>query len=131
MIHFESEYFQKIGFNNNQIKQYFNAARRDLEIAQKSDIPEVVFKFTYDALIKLGITLIAKYDYKVRSVQGHHIKILEKMSQILQNEDIAVIGNKMRHNRNVDFYDGGALITQKDSREYLEFVESMFKKARF
>lgn len=131
MIHFENEYFQEIRFNNNQIKQYFNAARRDLEIAQKSDIPEVIFKFTYDALIKLGITLIAKHGYKVRSIQGHHIKILEKMSQILQNEDIAVSGNKMRQNRNSDFYDGGALITQKDSREYLEFVGEVFKKARF
>lgn len=127
MIHFESEYFQKIDFNNHQIKQYFNAAHRDLEIAQQSDISEVIFKFAYDALIKLGIAIIAEDGYKVRSITGHHAKILEKMSQILRDETVNVIGNKMRQNRNSDFYDGGIFITQKDSREYLEFVENVFK----
>ncbi len=128
MIRLENNYFQRINFTEKQIKRYFRAAKRDLNIAQKSGIPEVVFKFSYDALIKLGIALIAKQGYRVRSIKGHHIKILEKMSQILPDKDITVVGNKMRKDRNFDFYSGGILISKKDSREYLKFIEEIFKK---
>lgn len=127
MIYFENNYFRKIKFTDGQIKQYFRAAKRDLNIASESNVPEIVFKFSYDALIKLGIALIAKRGYKVRSAIGHHVKILEKMSQILRNEDIITFGNKMRKDRNFDFYGGGILISQKDSQEYLKFTSSLFK----
>ena len=83
----------------------------DLKIAEASDITDVIFKFSYDALIKLGITLIAKKGYKVRSTTGHHVKILEKLSQLLKDEDILVLGNKMRQERNVNLYDGGFFVT--------------------
>ena len=63
MIHFESLYFQKINFTQGQLNQYAKSAARDLKIAQESDVPDVVFKFSYDALIKIGITLIAKPGY--------------------------------------------------------------------
>ena len=101
----------------------------DFKIAQSSDISDVIFKFSYDALIKLGIALIAKKGHKIRSTAGHHIKILEKLSQILKEEDILVLGNKMRQERNVNLYDGGCFIGEKDSIEYLKFVKSVFKKA--
>jgi hypothetical protein len=79
MINFESQYFQKLAFKEEQIEQFLKSALHDLKIAQDSDIPDVVFKFSYDALIKLGIVLIAKKGYKVRSTTGHHVKILEKL----------------------------------------------------
>jgi len=113
-------------FTDSQIKRCFKVAKRDLDIAKDSDVPEVIFKFSYDALIKLGIALIADQGYKVRSAVGHHVKILEKMSQILQNKDVAIVGNKMREDRNFDFYNGGILISQKDSQEYLKFVGKIF-----
>lgn len=128
MIDFENKYFRKIDFEHSQIRQYFEAAAKDLAIARSTNIPEVIFKFSYDALIKLGIALIAKSGYKVRSVSGHHVKILEKMSQLLKDEEIDDVGNQMRQKRNLDFYNGGVLITQKDSQEYLEFVEDIFRK---
>ena len=129
MINFESQHFQKLAFKEKQIDQFLISAQHDLEIAENADIPDVVFKFSYDALIKLGIMLIAKKGYKVRSTAGHHIKILEKLSQLLKDEDIVVLGNKMRQERNVNLYDGGIFIRAKDSIEYLEFVKSTFKKA--
>ena len=129
MINFESQHFQKLTFQEKQISQFLLSARHDLKIAKESDVPDVVFKFSYDALIKLGITLIAKKGYKVRSTAGHHIKILEKLSQLLKDEDILVLGNKMRQERNVNLYDGGIFVGEKDSLEYLEFVKSTFKKA--
>ncbi len=129
MINFESQYFQKLAFKEKQIDQFLMSALHDLKIAQDSDVPDVVFKFSYDALIKLGIMLIAKKGCKVRSTAGHHVKILEKLSQILKDEDILVLGNKMRQERNVNLYDGGFFVGEKDSLEYLKFVKSTFKKA--
>ena len=129
MINFESQYFQKLAFKEEQIEQFLKSALHDLKIAQDSDIPDVVFKFSYDALIKLGIVLIAKKGYKVRSTTGHHVKILEKLSQILKDEDVLVLGNKMRQERNINLYDGGFFVGEKDSLEYLKFVKSAFLKA--
>ena len=129
MINFESQHFQKLAFKEKQIDQFLMSARHDLKIAEESDVPDVVFKFSYDALIKLGIALIAKKGYKVRSTAGHHVKILEKVSQLLKDEDILVLGNKMRQERNVNLYDGGFFVGEKDGLEYLEFVKSTFKKA--
>ena len=128
MINFESQYFQKLTFNEEQIGQFLKSALHDLKIAESSDIPDVVFKFSYDAFIKLGIALIAKKGYKIRSKTGHHVKILEKLSQLLKDEDILVLGNKMRQERNINLYDGGFFVGEKDSFEYLKFVKSIFRK---
>ena len=129
MINFESQHFQKLAFKDEQIEQFLKSALHDLKIAEDSDIPDVVFKFSYDAFIKLGIVLIAKKGYKVRSTTGHHVKILEKLSQLLKDEDILVLGNKMRQERNVNLYDGGFFVGEKDSHEYLDFVKNSFNKA--
>lgn len=129
MINFENQYFQKLAFKEEQIKQFIKSALHDLKIAEESDIPDVVFKFSYDALVKLGIALIAKKGYKIRSATGHHVKILEKLSQLLKDEDILVLGNKMRQERNFNLYDGGFFVGEKDSREYLNFVKDVFRKA--
>lgn len=129
MINFENQYFRRLVFSENQIKQLSDSAIHDLKIAESSDVNDVMFKFSYDALIKLGIFLIAKNGYKVRSTTGHHVKILEKLSKILQDNDIVVLANKMRQERNINLYDGGFFVSKKDSCEYLAFVKQSFKKA--
>ncbi len=85
----------------------------------------MIFKFSYDALVKTGITLIAACGCRVKSRQGHHIKILEKLSQILNDKDIQIIGEAMRKKRNLDLYQGGVLISQKEAAEYLHFVKKI------
>ncbi len=80
IMFWQEKYFQKFKFEDSQIKNYLKSSQRDLDIASKSKISEVVFRFSYDALIKLGIFLIAKNGYKVRSIPGHHIKILEQLA---------------------------------------------------
>lgn len=130
MIDFDSEYFQRITFSKKQLDQYIQSAERDLAIAGQTDIAEVIFKFSYDALIKTGIALIAKEGYKTRSKIGHHVKILEKLSQILEDDNVLVLGNKMRQDRNIDLYSGGGHVSQKESIEYLGFVKDVFEKAR-
>ncbi len=129
MINFENQYFRKLAFTDKQIKQFCDSANHDLKIAELSGIKDVVFKFSYDSLIKLGIFLIAKKGYKVRSTSGHHVKILEKLSDILQDNDILIMSNKMRQERNINLYDGVFFISEKDSHEYLNFVKNIFKKA--
>lgn len=130
MTNFETQFFQKLEFMPEQLKQYFESAERDYGIAASDDIPEVQFKFAYDALIKIGIALIAHEGYKVRSQPGHHVKIIDKLSEILADEDIDIMGNTMRQARNKDFYDGGAIITETEAKQYVEFVEQVLEKAK-
>lgn len=65
---------------------------------------------------------------KARSIPGHHKRILEKLSEILQDREILDVGNAMRAKRNLDFYCGGEIISEKEANEYLEFVEGVLKK---
>ncbi|MBD3263992.1 MAG: hypothetical protein GF375_02675 [Candidatus Omnitrophica bacterium] len=130
MINFENRYFQKVPFSDEQAKQFLRPASHDFKIAQDSDIPDVIFKFSYDSLIKIGIALIAKNGYKVRSVAGHHVKILEKLGQLLQYEDVVILGNKMRQERNANLYKGQFFVGEKASSEYLSFVGKVFKKTK-
>jgi len=128
-ISFEPNFFEKRKFEKKAIDKYFDGAIRDFKIAVDSRHPEVIFKFSYDSLIKTGLTLIAFYGYRVKSRQGHHIKILEKLSQILDNKDIEIMGNAMRKKRNLDLYDGGAIISEKEAEEYLNFIKNIIKDA--
>ena len=129
MTIFESKHFTKFKFTPEQIRRYFNNAMRDFRIASEDDHLEVKFSYCYNALIKAGIALIvAKGGVKVRSVAGHHVKIIEKMSEILNDEMVMTIGNAMRSKRNEDFYGGGIFISDKEGAEYLEYVKGVLRK---
>jgi hypothetical protein len=91
-------------------------------IAGRITIPEVRFSYSYSALIKGGIALLSSHGLKVRSATGHHVKVIEKIAQLLGDQSILDIGNVMRTRRNLDLYGGGAEITEKEATEYLDFV---------
>jgi hypothetical protein len=130
-MNFDREYFNKFKFEPDDIKRYLDSALHDLEIAQKDPFAEVQFTYSYQALIKTGIALLAKIGgVKVRSRTGHHVKILEQMSKILNDEAIASIGNAMRIKRNADLYGGGEIVGEKEAQDYLKFVQEMIEKAR-
>lgn len=128
-IIFETKFFQKNKFNEKVILRYFNSASKSFKIAAQNKEPEIIFKFSYDALIKTGITLIALHGYRVKSRRGHHIKILEKLSKILLNKDISIIGDKMRKKRNLDLYEGGIIIDTKETKQYLDFIKQVVLQA--
>ena len=92
--------FEKQKFTDRQIKQYFNSALRDFKIAYDSDVLEIIFRFSYDSLLKIAITICAKNNLRVKSRAGHHIKLLKKLAEYLDNEDIFIMGNEMRKKRN-------------------------------
>lgn len=122
---FEDTYFEKFRFTASQIKRNFDNALKDLNIAKKDKIPEVKFNYAYTALIKSGIALLSLYHVKIKSRPGHHVKIIEKMVEILENDSIADIGNTMRSKRNIDFYGGGVEVTEKECSEYIKFVDKV------
>jgi hypothetical protein len=126
----EKNYFRKFKFTFSQILSYVENAERDLNIARKDQFREVKFTYCYQALIKIGIALQAKNGVKVRSVIGHHVKILEKLSEDLSDPDIFTIGNAMRMKRNKDLYDAGAVITKKEVEDYIVFVSGVIQKAK-
>lgn len=128
-LYFDSKFFQKKEFDKETISKYFRNAVKNFQIALKNKEAEVIFNFSYFALIKTGISLIAFFGYRVRSKVGHHVKILEKLSRILDDEDIEIIGNKMRKKRNLDFYEAEMIVSQREARDYLNFVDGVIKKA--
>ena len=123
---FDPKYFRKMDFSLKQVENYFISAVKDMKIADKYEDPEVRFEFVFKSLIKFGITLIAFHGYKVSSRKGHHQKVLEKMSEILGNNDILIASEVIRKNRNTEFYDGGIIITEKQSKEYLLFLKEVY-----
>jgi len=128
-LFFELKYFEKRKFETKIIKKYFSSAERDFKIARESRHPEAIFKFSYDCLIKIGITLIGSQGYRIKSRTGHHIKILEKLAVILNNKDIEIMGEAMRKKRNFDLYEGGAIISEKEAKEYLNFVKEIIAES--
>jgi len=80
---FDNRYFIKFTFTPDQIEKNLKNAIKDLNIAKKVNILEVKFNYAYNALIKAGITLLSHYHVKIKSVPGHHVRIIEKLAQIL------------------------------------------------
>ncbi len=130
MIKFDDKYFKDFVFTGEQVLKNFENAMKDMRIACEDKIADVKFTYSYDALIKGGIALISRYNKKIKSVPGHHIKIIEVIAKIIGDETVAVIGNAMRVKRNMDFYGGGAEVTEKEAREYMDYVDGVLNKIK-
>ncbi|MBU1121903.1 MAG: orotidine 5'-phosphate decarboxylase [Candidatus Omnitrophica bacterium] len=129
-MNIDNKHFYKFDFTTEQISQHFNNAWKDLDIANKDEILDVKFNYAYTAFIKAGITLLSFYGMKVRSIPGHHVKIIDKIAQSLDDCAIADMGNIMRSKRNSDIYAGGIEITEKECKEYIRFVENVVTRVR-
>lgn len=129
MKKFDNKHFQKFSFTDEQSDRFFQSALRDLKIYQNDSIAEVKFTYAYQALLKAGIALLAKNkSLKVRSIPGHHVAVISKVSEVLNDDNINIIGHRMRMKRNKDLYDGGDIISAKEANECLEFVEKVIKR---
>lgn len=51
-------------------------------------------------------------------------------SKLLNDNSIFEIGNAMRMKRNTDLYEGGILITKKESEDYFNYVETTIDKIK-
>ena len=127
---FGAKYFRKFKFTPEQVVRNLENAFKDLNIAREVNILDVRFNYTYAALIKSGIALLSYHQIKVKSVPGHHIKIIDQMGRLLKDEEIVNAGNVMRSKRNKGFYGGGTEVTAKECREYLAFTEKILRKTK-
>lgn len=129
MSGFDPKFFRAFKPTPEQIERTLAGAWRDFEIAEKDHFVEVRFTYAYQALIKGGIALLAKAGaVKVRSVPGHHVKILEKTGEILKSPDVEVIGNAMRTKRNLDLYEGGIRVGESEVQEFIKFVKKILEE---
>ena len=127
-MNFEDKHFRHHDFDKSQMEKNYQNALKDLGIAKKDSILEVKFNYAYTAFIKAGIALLSSYNTKIKSIPGHHIKLVEKMAEILEDDSIADMGNLMRSKRNLDFYSGGIEVTEKECHDYIKFVEGIVTK---
>lgn len=119
--------FEKFVFTTRQIENYFESASKDFNIAKNGE-PEVSFVFCYNCLLKLAIVVCAKNDLRVKARSGHHIALIEKLSEFLNDKEIEIIAQEMRSKRNKDLYGGGILVSNKDAQMYLSFICMLMKK---
>ena len=125
---FDRNFFVTQAFTAEELRGYRDSVKRDLDIARVKQSPEVVFHFAYMALIKIGIYYLAKEGLRVKSRPGHHQKIIETLSTLLDSEEVMILGDKMRKDRNLDFYSAGPLKPVENSDLYLEFVGRLFRQ---
>lgn len=122
--------FETFTFSQKQVDAYFQNAWSDFNIAAEATVPEVIFRFTYDALIKLAISLCAAHGLRVKSQQGHHIELIKKLAEYLGDPQVEVRLNKFRQKRNWNLYYGGATVSEKEAQEYLSWARPIFAKAK-
>ncbi len=121
--------FERFRFSEKQIDKYHKSAKRDIKIACNSHVPEVAFRFCYDALVKLSIAVCAKQDLRVKARRGHHIELIKKLSKYLDDTEIELLANEMRTKRNKDLYGGGMLISMKEAKSYVQWARQIFRTA--
>ncbi|MEK7089736.1 MAG: hypothetical protein AAB920_02875 [Patescibacteria group bacterium] len=121
--------FEKQEFTKEQVITLFRSAERSLAIAKRNTETEVEFTFAYNALIKIAIAVCALNGVRVKSQQGHHIELLRKLSEFLKDDDVELIGNEMRMKRNWGFYDGDIIVSDKEAKEYLNWMTSILERA--
>lgn len=121
--------FEKFDFTTQQISKFWDKAVRDFRLAEQAKEIEIIFVFTYEAMLKVAITVCAKNNLRVKARRGHHIELIDKMAEILGDQDIKQIGNEIRTKRNRGLYSGGDTVSRKEADFYCKFVKQIFEKA--
>lgn len=80
-------------------------------------------------MLKIAIAICAKNNLRVRSRAGHHIDLIKKLSEYLDDEDIFAMGNEMRKKRNFDLYNGGVLVSKKEALNYKVWLKKIVSQA--
>lgn len=124
---FDDKYFSEHRFTSEQTNQFLLNAEKDLEISKTDKFLDVKFNYSYTAFIKAGIALLSTHRIKIKSVPGHHVKLIEKMAEILKDKSIMDMGNLMRSKRNLDLYSGGVEVTEKECKEYIKFADGVVR----
>lgn len=120
--------FEQFNYSKLQIGKYFEAAANDLRLAKSTNEPELVFYACYNLVVKTAMAVCAKNNLRVKSRVGHHVELINKLAECLNDPEIEVVADKMRTKRNRDLYDGGAITSEKEANFYLSFCENLIDK---
>jgi len=120
--------FEKFDYSPIQIKRYYQAAVKDLQLVILAGAPEIVFYLAYNIIIKVAMAVCAKNNLRVKSRTGHHIELIGKLAEYLADQEIEDVANKMRTKRNRDLYDGGVLTSEKEADFYISFCQNLIKR---
>ena len=126
MSKFEKEFFQKFDYTDEQVKQFFKNSEKDLKLATSANDPNIIYRIGYDAVLKFGIAVIAKNGYKTRSILGHHIKILNVLSDLFNVKDEIGYIHRIRRKRNIDLYEGGIDFTETEAKNLIKIIKKIF-----
>ncbi|MFA4942503.1 MAG: hypothetical protein WC564_02590 [Patescibacteria group bacterium] len=121
--------FEKFNYYPDQIQKYYQAAVRDLHLAILAEAPEIIFYLSYNIIIKMAIAVCAKNNLRVKSRVGHHIELIAKLAEYLDDQEIEDVANKMRTKRNRDLYDGGVITSEKEAEFYICFCKKLVERA--
>lgn len=117
--------FKKQKFSPQEIENFFKSAKEDFSIADKNKEPKVIFEFSYDTLIKCALAVCAANGLRITAKIGHHIELIRKLSEFLNNKDVNAIGNEMRMKRNQNLYDAIFVVSEKETKDYLKWTEQI------
>ncbi|OGZ60839.1 MAG: hypothetical protein A2919_02190 [Candidatus Spechtbacteria bacterium RIFCSPLOWO2_01_FULL_43_12] len=117
--------FKKQKFSPQEIENFFKSAKEDFSIAGKNKEPKVIFEFSYDTLIKCALAVCAANGLRITAKTGHHIELIRKLSEFLNNKDVNAIGNEMRMKRNQNLYDAIFMVSEKETKDYLKWIEQI------
>jgi hypothetical protein len=119
--------FEKFSFSLTQIKKYYQAADKDFKILKKQTSPDLIFYLCYNIIIKTAMAVCAKNGLRVKAHAGHHIELVAKLAELLDDSKIELVANKIRIKRNRDLYDGGVPTSSKEADFYLQFCRNLMK----
>jgi len=128
---FNEELFQKQIFDASTVKKFLREAEVDLGLAYQNSEPRAQFWFVYSSFLRCGMALMATRGYRVRSKEGHHIFIIQKIAEILNDSSILDAGDYMRKKRNKDAYREIVSPTEEEISRYLNFVSDIYKRTEY
>ena len=120
--------FEQFNYSSEQIRKYYDAAVKDLRLAEQANAPELVFYACYNIIIKTAMAICAKNNLRVKSRTGHHIELIDKLVEYLEYSEIKDAADKMRSKRNRDLYDGGTVTSEKEAEFYLALCQELINK---
>ena len=121
--------FEKFDYSPIQVEKYYQAAVKDLQLVVLAGAPEIVFYLSYNIIIKTAMAVCAKNNLRVKSRVGHHIELIGKLAEYLDDQEIEDIASQMRTKRNRDLYDGGVITSEKEADFYIRFCKKLVQSA--
>ena len=125
------DYFKPLKFTKDQLENYRLSLLQDYRIAKDNNTPQIVLRFSYDCMIKLAISELARQGYKVRSIPGHHIALLDELAEIVGEADLAIVFNEYRQKRNRELYDGYCYATETEAHALFSLLESILTRLKY